>query len=254
MGRTTQEMEAEIRESLRMKTADPQVIVSVGERKGGDLVSITGDVRQPTRVPVSLAGTHLIDAIAAAGGSVSEPYDIMVSLTRGRATRSDPLQDVYDNPAKNIALQPGDSVVLRKRSLNFLAFGSTGRVGSFPLQSEDMNLSAAVAASGGPDDFEANPATIFVYRHEPSDLLRALGRNRESPPNGTEAVVYQLDLTQADGFFFANNFTVRDRDIIYYAPAGSAGIIKFMRVVNTLLAPAMSGVGVAGSAKVLGTP
>lgn len=254
LGRTSGEIEEEIRGALRLKTADPQVIVTVGERKGGDLASITGDVRQSTRAPVSLAGTRLIDAIAAAGGSASEPYDIMVSVTRAGSTRSDPLQEVYDIPAKNIPLRPGDSVVLRKRSLSFLAFGSTGKVGSFPLQSEDMTLSAAVAASGGPDDFEANPATIFVYRQEPAELLRTLGRTPSATSNETSAVVYQLDLTQAEGFFYANNFTVRDRDIIYYAPAGSAGIIKFMRVVNTLLAPAMSGVGVAGSAKVLGTP
>lgn len=254
LGRLPSELESDIREGLRMKTADPQVVVTVGERKGGNLVSVTGDVRSPGQVPVSLAGTRLIDAIAASGGSVSEPYDVMVSVSRGGQTRSDPLQDVYDNPRKNIPLRAGDTVVLRKRSLNFLAMGSTGKVGSFPITSEDLSLSAAVAASGGPDDFEANPATIFVYRQEPVSLLQSLGRSNILAEGNTAAVVYQLDLTDPKGFFYANNFTVRDRDILYYAPAGSAGVVKFMRVVNTLLAPAMSGVGVAGSAKVLGTP
>jgi polysaccharide export outer membrane protein len=254
LGRLPSEVESDIREGLRMKTPDPQVIVTVGERKGGNLVSVTGDVRQPGQVPVPLSGARVIDAIAAAGGSVSEPYDVMVTITRGGETRSDPLQEVYDKAAKNVSLRPGDTVVLRKRSLNFLAFGSTGKVGSFPITSEDLSLSAAVAASGGPDDFEANPSTIFVYRQEPLSLLRSLGRNNLVADGNTAAVVYQLDLTDPEGFFYANNFTVRDRDIVYYAPAGSAGVIKFMRVVNTLLAPAMSGVGVAGSAKVLGTP
>ena len=254
LGRLPSEVEVDIREGLRMKTADPQVVVTVGERNGGNLVSVTGDVRQSGQVPVALAGTRLIDAIAASGGSVSEPYDVMVSVTRASQTRSDPLQDVYDSPAKNIALRPGDTVVLRKRSLNFLAFGSTGRVGNFPLTSEDLSLSSAVAASGGPDDLEANPSTIFVYRQEPHSMLRSLGRTNLIDEGTTVPVVYQLDLTYPKGFFYANNFTVRDRDVIYYAPAGSAGVIKFMRVVNTLLAPAMSGVGVAGSAKVLGTP
>jgi len=254
LGRLPSELEADIREGLRMKTADPQVVVTVGERKGGDLVSVTGDVRSPGQIPVTLAGTRLLDAIAASGGSASEPYGVMVSISRAGQTRSDLLQDVYDNPSKNIALRAGDTVVLRKRSLNFLAFGSTGRVGSFPITSEDLSLSSAVASSGGPDDLEANPATIFVYRQEPVSLLGRLGREAWTGDGDTAAVVYQLDLTDPKGFFYANNFTVRDRDIIYYAPAGSAGVVKFMRVVNTLLAPAMSGVGVAGSAKVLGTP
>ena len=166
LGRLPSQVEADIREGLRMKTADPQVVVTVGERKGGNLVSVTGDVRQSGQVPVALAGTRLIDAIAASGGSVSEPYDVMVSVTRASQTRSDPLQEVYDSPAKNISLRPGDTVVLRKRSLNFLAFGSTGRVGNFPLTSEDLSLSSAV---GPPRGRRRRPRRS---RSQPLDHLR----------------------------------------------------------------------------------
>jgi hypothetical protein len=47
---------------------------------------------------------------------------------------------------------------------------------------------------------------------------------------------------------------VRDSDLIYYAPAGSAGVLKFMGLVNTFIAPAVSGVGVASSASILAAP
>ncbi len=251
LGRLPSEVEDAIREGLRMKTADPQVIVTISERKGGDLISVTGDVKQPVQLPVALAGTRAIDAIAAAGGSQSEPHDTMVTITRGSQTRSDPLQSLYDQPSKNIILQPGDTVVLRKRSLNFMAFGATGRVGSYPITVEDLSLSDAVAASGGPSDLEANPATIFVYRHEPANLVQELGRTPLVGPDGTTAVIYQLDLTDPEGFFYANNFNVRDRDIIYYAPAGSTGVRKFMGLINTFLAPAIGGAGAASSATIL---
>jgi len=254
LGRSTGEVESEIREGLRMKTADPQVVVTVAEHKGGDLVSVAGDVKSPARIPVSLAGTKVIDAIASAGGSLSAPYDTMVSLTRGRTTRSDTLQEVYNEPSKNIELQPGDTILLRRRALSFMTFGATGKVGNFPITVEDLSLSDAVAASGGPDDMEANPATIFIYREEPISMLQALGKTNLPGTGTVSPVIYQLDLHDPKGFFYAKNFNVRDRDLIYYAPAGSAGLLKFMRLVNTLLAPAMSGVGVAGSAKVLGTP
>jgi polysaccharide export outer membrane protein len=254
LGRGLKEVESSIREGLRMKTADPQVIVTIAERKGGDLVSIAGDVKSPTRLPVSLAGTRLIDAIASAGGSLSQPYDTMVSVARGDAARSDTLQEVYDSPAKNISLQPGDTVVLRRRALSFLSFGSTGRVGTFPITVEDLNLSSAIAASGGPDDFEANPGTIFVYRQEPVPLLRSLGKEPQDQGAATSPVVYQLDLHDPRGFFLANNFTVRDRDLVYYAAAGSSGVMKFMKLVSTLVAPAVTGVGVAGSASILANP
>lgn len=250
IGRNLGEVEMEIREGLKMKTADPQVVVTISERRGGDLVSVAGDVKAPTRVPVSLAGTKLVDAIASAGGSQSAPYDTMVTVTRQSEIRSDLLQDVFDIPGKNISLQPGDTVVLRKRPLSFLSFGSTGRIASHPLTVEDLSLSDAVAASGGPNDMQANPATIFVYREEPSAMLQALGKSSADAP--TTPVVYQLNLHDPRGFFLANSFTMRDRDVIYYAPAGSAGLLKFMGLINTFIAPAVSGLGVAGSAATLG--
>jgi polysaccharide export outer membrane protein len=246
-------VETDIRRGLQLKTPDPQVVVTVIERKGGDLISITGDVRQPAQIPTSLAGTRLIDAISRVGGSPSAPHDTMVTVSRGSATHSDPLQEVYDNPAKNILLQPGDTVVLRKRALSFKAFGSTGRVGSYPIPYEDLSLADAIAASGGPSDLQANPATIFVYREEPATLLQALGKTpRVEGP--TAPVIYQLDLHSPEGFFFADNFTVRDRDAIYYAAAGSAGVQKFMGLINTALAPALGGAGAAASVSILTAP
>jgi polysaccharide export outer membrane protein len=250
LGRNLGEVEGEIREGLKMKTADPQVVVTVSERHGGDLVSVAGDVKAPTRVPVSLAGTRLIDAIASAGGSQSAPYDTMVTVTRNSEIRSDLLQDVFDIAKKNIPLRPSDTIVLRKRPLSFLSFGATGRIASHPLTVEDVTLSDAVAASGGPSDLQANPSTIFVYRVEPSAMLRALGKTPSAGP--TTPVVYQLNLHDPRGFFLANSFTMRDRDVIYYAPAGSAGLLKFMGLINTFIAPAVSGLGVAGSAATLG--
>jgi polysaccharide export outer membrane protein len=97
---------------------------------------------------------------------------------------------------------------------------------------------------------QANPATIFVYREEPSAVLQVLGKS--SAGASTTPVVYQLNLHDPRGFFLANNFTMRDRDVIYYAPAGSTGLMKFMGLINTFIAPAVSGLGVAGSAATLG--
>jgi polysaccharide export outer membrane protein len=247
------EVEMEIRKGLQMKTADPQVVVTVAERKGGNLVSVTGDVRQPAQVPVTMAGTRLLDALAQTGGTPSAPHDAMVTVTRGSAVRSDPLQAVYDNPSKNIQLQPGDTVVIRKRSLSFKAFGSTGRVASYPLPYEDMSLADAVAASGGPADLQANPATIFVYREESAGVLQALGKTPRIS-GAAVPVIYQLDLRDPEGFFFADNFTVRDRDAIYYAPSGSSGVMKFMSLINTFLSPANGGAGAASSVRILSTP
>ena len=253
LGRLPGEVEMEVRKGLQLKTADPQVVVTVGERKGGNLVSVTGDVRQPSQIEVSLAGTRVLDAIARTGGTPSAPHDAMVTVTRGSATRSDPLQTVYDNPSKNILLQPGDTVVVRKRALSFKAFGATGRVGSYPLPYEDMSLADAVATSGGPADLQANPATIFVYREESAAVLEALGK-APRVSGSTVPVIYQLNLHDPEGFFFADSFAVRDRDAIYYVASGSAGVMKFMSLINTFLSPAIGGAGAASSVRILSTP
>lgn len=251
LGRLTGDVENDIKAALKTKTADPQVVVTLAERKGGNLISVAGDVKSPSLVPVYLAGTRLIDAIAAAGGSLSAPYDTMVSVTRQSTTRSDTLQEVFNKPGKNISLQPGDTVVLRKRALTFLTFGSTGRVGSNPITVEDLSLSDAVAASGGPADMQANPATVFLYRQEPVGVLRALGKTNLAGNGSTTPVIYQLDLQDPKGFFYANNFIVRDRDLIYYAPARSSKVVKFMSLVNTLISPAITGASAVSSAKIL---
>ena len=251
LGRLAGDVENDIKESLKTKTADPQVVVTLAERKGGNLISVAGDVKSPSLVPVYLAGTRLIDAIAASGGSLSAPYDTMVSVTRNSTTRSDSLQEVYKNPHKNISLQPGDTVVLRKRALTFLTFGSTGRVGSHSITVEDLSLSDAVATSGGPSDMQANPAPIFVYRQEPVGVLKDLGKTNLAGNGSTTPVIYQLDLQDPKGFFYANNFNVRDRDLIYYAPARSSKVVKFMGLVNTLISPAITGASAASAAKTL---
>jgi polysaccharide export outer membrane protein len=141
--------------------------------------------------------------------------------------------------------------VLRKRALTFLTFGSTGRVGSNPITVEDLSLSDAVAASGGPADMQANPATVFLYRQEPVGVLRALGKTNLAGNGSTTPVIYQLDLQDPKGFFYANNFIVRDRDLIYYAPARSSKVVKFMSLVNTLISPAITGASAVSSAKIL---
>jgi polysaccharide export outer membrane protein len=247
LGRLPGDLESEITALLKDKTVDPQVIVTVAKREGGDLVSVGGDVRSPSQVPVSLAGTRLIDAITAAGGSTVRPHQAMVSVTREGMTRYDSLQDIYDTQTKNILLQPGDTVLLRNRPLSYLVFGAGGKIGNQPIEIEDLSLTEAIARSGGPDDNRANPATIFVYRQESRKFLEAVGKTG-LPESDTLPVIYQLQIQDPQGFFFAKNFMVRDKDILYYGAAGSVGVLKFMSLLNAFFAPARSGLSLTSPA------
>jgi len=252
IGRLPGDLESEIQALLVGKTVDPQVIVNVAKREGGDLVSVSGDVKAPKLVSVSLAGTRLIDAITAAGGATARPHEAMVSVTRNGLTRSDSLQTIYDNSGKNILLQPADTVLVRNIAINYMVFGAGGTVGAQPIEVEDLTLAQAMARSGGPDDFRANPAAVFVYRQESRKLLESLGHDNLPPGSGTVPVIYQLEMQKPEGFFYANNFNIRDRDILYYANAGSIGVGKFMALLNTMLSPVMTTASGAATVRVLG--
>jgi polysaccharide export outer membrane protein len=171
----------------------------------------------------------------------------MVSVTRNGLTRYDSLQAVYDTQAKNILLQPGDTVLLRNRPLSYLVFGVGGKIGNQPIEIEDLSLAEAIARSGGPDDNRANPSTVFVYRQESRHFLEAAGRT-SLPPGATLPVIYQLQLQEPQGFFFAKTFMIRDKDIIYYGAAGSVGVLKFMSLLNAFFAPARSGLSLTSPA------
>jgi polysaccharide export outer membrane protein len=225
-GKLPSELEKEITNKLAEKTVDPQVVIAITQRKGGDLVTVGGDVKSPALVPVSLAGTRLLDAIMAVGGSVSRPHQTMVSVTRGGSTLSDPLQDIFDLPGKNIALQPHDTVPV-----------------------EDLSLAEAAAITGGPNDNRANPAAVFVYRKEPRALVESLGE-KNLPSGEFIPVIYQLNLLKPEGFFVARDFNVRDKDILYYSSATSVGVLKFMSLLNAFFAPARSGFTTAAGAEV----
>jgi polysaccharide export outer membrane protein len=243
-GRSTGDVQSEIQAKLKGKTVDPQVVVTVSERKGGDCVTVMGDVKNPSRVQISLAGTRLLDAIAQAGGSFGKEFDTVVSVNRGSTTRTALLSEIFDAPAKNIFLQFGDNIVVRVRQQKYLNFGSSGRVAEVPFEDDHLTLAKAYARMGGADDNTANPSGVLLYRLEPRETVEAMGYK----PVGNEPVcpvIYRLDLTKADGFFLARNFAMRDQDIIYTTAAGSIGLKKFLGLIGSIFAPASQAGGTA---------
>jgi polysaccharide export outer membrane protein len=246
-GKSVGQVQDEIQSKLKGKTVDPQVVVTIDERKGGDCVTILGDVKSPSRVEISLAGTRLLDAIAQAGGSTGKEYETVVSVNRGGTTRTALLSEIFDTPAKNIFLQFGDSIILRVRGQNFLSFGANGRVAEVPFDDDHLTMAKAMAKIGGLNDDAANPSAVLLYRMEPRGKIAQMG----GKPTGSGdicPVVYRLDLTKADGFFLARNFIMRDHDILYTTSAGSVGVNKFMRLLGSLFTPVSQAGGATATA------
>ncbi len=233
-GRSPYAVEGEIAEKLKGKAINPQVIVAVTDRKGGNLVTVTGDVKSPMGYPLGFAGARVLDAVTASGGSIGKAQETLVSVIRGSVVRSDSLADITSYPSKNVALQPGDTVVAKNVPRTYLVFGAVGSTSRHPFEADQVSLADAMAQSGGALDNRANPAAIFVFRVEPKTVVKKLGYEPKAVVGSGASVIYNLNLVEPKGFFLARNFEVQDKDIIYIGNASSVGLAKFFNVINSI--------------------
>jgi len=119
---------------------------------------------------------------------------------------------------------------------------------------QEITLAQALAKAGGLLDLRADPAGVFLFRFEPPAVVGALkAQPLAIGPGGTSPVVYRLDLSDANSYFFAQRFPVEDKDVIYVANARLNELQKFFTLLNTITGPVITGIVVKGSVS-SGTP
>ena len=155
--------------------------------------------------------------LAKSGGVSLDPDVAIVRVTRGAKTGRIWLKDLYEKPALDIALRPGDQIVIEEDSRTFTALGATGGQNLVPFKSESLSALEAIATVGGLATSTADPTGVFVLRDETEDIAKAvLGRNDLV---GDQRIVYVLDLTEPTGLFEARDFQIRDGDTLYVTEA-----------------------------------
>src|SRR5581483_10617374 len=163
-GKLPVQVQHEIEKRLADKAIEPQVIVTISKSLTNS-VTVTGEVVNGARVPLSLKGDRLLDLIAAAGGAKSPVYETFVRLSRDGVTATIPMEALVSNPEENIYAQPGDVLTLVRRPQTYTVFGATGANAQLPFSSDRMTLVEALAAAGGQG---ARPAAA---RHRPGGQL-----------------------------------------------------------------------------------
>jgi len=73
----------------------------------------------------------------------------------------------------------------------------------------------------------ADPAAIYVFRWTPAPELN-------QPPRPQ---VWRVDLKRADGYFLAQQMALRDKDLVYLAPARVNAIAKVAQILGQFFAP-----------------
>ncbi|MDR2832476.1 MAG: polysaccharide export protein, partial [Streptococcaceae bacterium] len=125
-GRFLQQVEAEITKRLARKANQPQVTVRV-TRNVTSVVTVVGEVKNSTLVPLTPKGERLLDVIAMVGG-VNQPVNkTTIQISRNGKVLSMPLNNVIQDPLQNIRLHPGDVITALFQSNSFIVLGATGR-------------------------------------------------------------------------------------------------------------------------------
>ncbi len=215
-GQTPEGVRDAITRKLDPQTPDPQVTVS---RVAGDgsAVTVAGAVGGQGNYTIDRAARSLTAMISKAGGVTLPPPVAVVRVTRGSHSEKVWLEDLYANPGLDIALRPGDQIVIEQDTRAFVALGATGTQNRVPFTTQTLSALEAIATVGGLNSNLADPTGVFVMRNEPQDIANAvLGR---TDLRGAQRLVYVLDLTQPTGMFEARDFLIRDGDTVYVTEA-----------------------------------
>ena len=215
-GQTPDSLRDIITRKLDPQTPDPQVIVQ-RVAGNGSTVTVAGSVGGQGNYPIDAPTRTLTAMIAKAGGATIPLPVAVVRVTRGGRSEKVWLQDLYSNPRLDIALRPGDQVVIEQDSRSFVALGATGVQNKVPFQTQTLSALEAIATVGGLNSNIADPKGVFVLRNEPAEIANAvLGR---TDLIGDQRMVYVLDLTQPTGMFEARDFLIRAGDTVYVTEA-----------------------------------
>ena len=214
------------------------------------------------RVPLSPGGDRLLQVIVSAGvtgiaqlitttsmpfrgvaaTSVPAVHEIFVRLSRGGVTATIPMTTLVSDPAEDIYARPGDVLTLVRIPQTFTVFGAAGRNDDIGFEAERITLSEALGKSRGLRDDLANPKGAFLFRYEPNSIVRALDQPvATSSPNNSSPIAYRFDFKDAKSYLLAQQFPVRDKDIIFVADAGAVQVQKLFTLLSTVTGPIVTG-------------
>lgn len=227
-GATPYDVQRMIEQALQGKSQSPQALVTVVNSPGNS-VYLLGDVIRTGRIPLTAARERLLDAVATAGGSKVSNADTVVRLTRGGESGEMRLGDIRPGSGDDLILLPGDRIELLVEPRSFSAFGATPKVSQVAFEAPNLSLAEALARVGGPNDLQADPRSVFLFRYDAAAIAAG------EPP-----LIYRLNLMKPESYIIAQNFPMRDKDLIYIANSAANPVSKFVAILNQLFSPLLT--------------
>jgi polysaccharide export outer membrane protein len=216
-GRTVPEVRAFLTERLRKIIEEPQLDVRVVAFRG-KRAQVTGQVVQPSVLPITDVPLRVQDAISAARGLGPNAFPRAVTLTRDGKVHRLNLQALYDegDVTQNWLLRDGDVLHVPSREEHkVFVLGEVKQPSSKLMPYGRMTLADAIGDSAGFDQLTSNPGGVYVFRG-----------SYQAPS------VYRLDASSADALLLAAQFELQPHDVIFVSPYK---LTSWNRVVLQLL-------------------
>jgi polysaccharide biosynthesis/export protein len=186
-GKTTSDLEQELRERYSKYIRNPQVGVRVSQFHS-QRISVLGAVRNPNVYELSGPKT-LVDLLAIAGGITEKAGNQVHIYRQGPEGRQSLVIDLYalasNRAVGNTPVQAGDVINVPQAGM-FFVDGAVNKPGSYPL-SRPYTLSQALTVAGGTKATLANFSGITIYRRKDPTTFDRMEVNLKEVRNGGAA-------------------------------------------------------------------
>lgn len=232
-GKTPEQVQVMIVKGLTKKANNPSAVVRIAKNNSAD-VTIVGEVTNSTRMPLTGKTERILDALAAAGGTKHPSSRISVQLNRRGQSVEMPFDAIIKDPRQNVILQKGDVVSVNYQTKSFTVLGATAKNTEIDFEAGGISLMQALARSGGLDDNRADARGVFIFRQESVNILTP--EQRAALPMQLQyasevPVIYRLNLKEPINYIVAQNFAIKDKDLIYVSNAPGVEFRKFISLV-----------------------
>lgn len=221
-----------ITERLRQTSLEPHATVNIQVSPNSSF-TVQGAVRQGGVFSLTARGERILDAVAMAGGAEGDPDSTLITLRRGSTSRSATYANLLADSSQNVAIRPSDTVIVGQGEARFIADGAVNSPGEFTFVEGALSFAQAIAQAGGLQDARANPRAVFLFRRQSDGEFFRLRQDDDTIRDVYGDVIFQARFDDPLERLNAQDFYLRDGDVVYVGNAPLAEFSRFFQVFNS---------------------
>ncbi|MEG3540080.1 polysaccharide biosynthesis/export family protein [Acinetobacter radioresistens] len=218
-GKSLVKVNQELRSQLSRYLKTPDVIARVISYQGRH-ISIFGNVEKSGQINLNDQPMTLYNALSIAGGAAENTSNTYVQLIRNGMTYDLNIIELEraGMSLHNLILQPNDTIYVSTReNQKIYVMGEASKNQALSIRDQGMSLGDVLGESQGINPLSASAGRIYVLRTNLNDRSTEL---------------YHLDLSNIGDFGLANQFKMRNNDVVYI---DSTGLTRWQRVIGQIV-------------------